>query len=80
MLGLPRLGRDKYLAAVIVEFVDRISNIPERAMVAGLLGSRKVDLGVPTAGQLFDRAHIDSPIMQVGSERRQIPVDKAAID
>ena len=74
------LGGQKNLAAVIVQLIDRIPNIAQGAVVAGLLWGGKVGLWVPTAGQLFDRADIDRPIVQVRGQLGEVTVDEATVD
>ena len=47
--------RDEDGLAVILEFLDGITDIPERAMITGLLRGCEVNSGIPTAGQFFNR-------------------------
>ena len=45
---------NKDIGAVIIELIDRVANIAECAVVAGLLRCSKVDAGIPAAGELLD--------------------------
>ena len=50
---------------VVLQLFDGIANITQGTMVAGLLRGSEIDLGIPTASQLFYRGDIHGPIVEV---------------
>ena len=52
-MGVLIVGDEDGLA-VILELFDGVTNVSERAMIAGLLWGCEVNSGIPTASQLFD--------------------------
>ena len=49
-------------------------------MIAGLGGSGKVGLGIPTAGELFNGRDIDGAVVQKVGQSLHISGDEVAID
>ena len=73
------LIRDKDGLSVVLQLFDGVTDIAERAMVAGLFGGRVIDLGVPATSQLFNGGNVNGSIMQVVVDRGQEASDESPI-
>ena len=70
----------KNCLAVVLQLFDGITDITQGAMVAGLLGSREIDLWVPAAGQLFYRGDIHCAVVEVFVDGGKEAGNEGAID
>ena len=77
-LSGPGLGHEDGLA-VVAQLGDRLADVGEGAVAAGLLRGVEVGARVPAAGQLLDRADVDDPVVQVGLELRHVAGEEAAV-
>ena len=74
----PGLGHEERLA-VVLQLLDALLDVGERAVAAALLGGGEVDPRVPAAGQLLDRRDVDDPVVQVVLELGHVPGEEAAV-
>src|SRR5580765_1220615 len=56
--------RDEHRGAVVAQLGDRLADVGEGSVAAGLGGGVEVGTGVPATGQLLDRRHVDDPVVQ----------------
>jgi hypothetical protein len=58
----------EYRLAVVLEFADRLLDVGQRPVPAGLERAGEVRARVPPAGQLLDAGHVHHPVVQVRVE------------
>src|SRR5476649_2529013 len=82
LLGLrpvwPR-GRDEQGLAVVLQLLDAVEDVSQRAVAAVLLRRVVVGPRVPPTSQLLQRRDVDQPVVQVGVELGHVPAEEATV-
>jgi hypothetical protein len=65
--------RDECSAAVVLEFADGFLDVGECPVGETFFGLAEVDSRVPAAGEFFDGADVDHPVVQVCVQCRHVP-------
>ena len=65
--------------AVVAQLGDRVADVVEGAVLAGLRWAGLTDLRVPAPNQLLDAGHVDRPVVQVLLDVRKVGGQEAAI-
>src|SRR4051812_16668675 len=65
--------------AVVTQLSDRVDDVGQRAMAAGLCRRVEVDLRIPPPAEFLDARHVDHSIMQVVVESRHVARDEGPV-